>query len=68
MRGIIRLAVLIVWAVIVFGVGGYAAKHGVGYATAGGLELLALAIGVAAVMATPWWGRSVRADRDRELV
>lgn len=68
MRGIVRLAVLVLWAAVVFGVGGWATKHGVGQVTAGCVELLALVIGVALVMVTPMWGRSVQADRDRELV
>lgn len=68
MRGIIRLGVLFGWAVLVFTAGGLAVRSGAGQVTTGGLELLALAVGVAAVMLTPAWGRSIRADRERERV
>jgi hypothetical protein len=64
-NGIVRLAVLAVWAIIVFAAGGGAVKLGASQVATGGVELLALVAGISAVMASGAWSRSIGRSRER---
>ncbi len=64
-NGLVRLAVLLAWAVAALFVGGIASRSGVSPAVVGGLELLAIAVGTAVVIATPAWRRSIARSREQ---
>jgi hypothetical protein len=61
----IRLLVLLAWATVVLFAGGLFVKDGASQPLVGGLEMLAIAAGIAVIVATPLWRRSISRSREQ---